>query len=182
MKRLSKIDLKESLNEMEALVLQNARKRIVQGFGHMIRELESDRIQILMIREYLSKSKRQGVSDVIKKIAVILFVLMVPSIAQAQATSTNKLTIDQGAPDLATANSYIYKYYPDNTNTGIVITMVCTGVATPFVCSGAFPAFTPGAHTLTLTASNLAGESAKSVVLSFTFVVIPSAPLNPRIQ
>jgi hypothetical protein len=101
----------------------------------------------------------------------------------AQATGTSKLVWDQIAPDLVTANSYIYKYYPDSSLTGTSLNpIVCTGTASPFTCSVSYPAFTPGNHTLTVTASNAAGESLKSIPFPFTFVVIPAAPTNIRIQ
>ena len=112
----------------------------------------------------------------------LILVLAIPSISWSQATTISRLAIDQGAPDLVTANSYTYKYYPDNAIAGIVLSFTCTGTSSPFLCTTSFPAFTPGAHTLTVTASNIAGESPKSGILSFTFVIIPSVPTNLRIQ
>jgi hypothetical protein len=105
----------------------------------------------------------------------------VPANAQT-ATPTNKFAIDQAAPDLATANSYTYRLYADGSPTGVVIPMVCTGTASPFLCTASVGAFTPGAHTVTLTAANLAGESGKSNVVTFTMVVVPQPPANARIQ
>jgi hypothetical protein len=93
-----------------------------------------------------------------------------------------KFAIDQAAPDLATANSYTYRLYADGSVTGTVIPMVCTGTASPFLCTASVGAFTPGAHTVTLTAANLAGESGKSNVVTFTMVVVPQPPANARIQ
>lgn len=102
--------------------------------------------------------------------------------AQSVGTPASKIVVDQGAPDLATANGYVYRYYADGATTGTVIAMTCAGSASPFQCEGSIPAFTPGPHTVTLTASNVAGESPKSAPLAFTFVVVPGAPQNPRIQ
>ena len=103
--------------------------------------------------------------------------------AHAQTTSASQLAWDQGAANLATAQGLTYRYYADGSATPVTLSGVtCTGSAAPFVCTVAFPAFTPGAHTLQLAAANVAGESAKSLVLSFTFVVIPDAPANLRIQ
>lgn len=106
------------------------------------------------------------------------------SAAAQEAKPGNKIGWEQSAPTLADAQNYTYKYYPDAANAGIPLTAVtCTGTASPFACEVAFPAFTPGSHTLTLTASNAAGESPKSSPpLSFTFVVIPSAPANVVIK
>jgi len=99
--------------------------------------------------------------------------------AQTPATGSNKIGWDQTALTLAEAQGYTYKYYPDAATAGIVLTnVVCTGTTSPFKCEVAFPAFTPGNHSLTLTTSNLAGESVKSAPLNFAFVVTPSAPVN----
>lgn len=102
--------------------------------------------------------------------------------AQTPATPTNSFAIDQSAPDLTTANSYGYKVYADGAATGSVIAMKCTGTTSPFTCVAPVGAFTPGPHSVTFTASNAAGESAKSAPLAFILVIIPSVPANPRIQ
>ena len=105
-----------------------------------------------------------------------------PVFAQAPATSANGLGWDQAAPDLATAKSYVYRAYPDAATVGMILgNVTCSGVASPFSCRADFPAFTPGSHTVTITAANVAGESAKSVPFSFTFIVQPSVPTNLRI-
>lgn len=103
--------------------------------------------------------------------------------ARAQTgTPTNGLAWDQAATDQATAQAYTYRYYPDGSASGTVLSgVVCSGTASPFTCRVNFPAFTPGAHTLQTTAANVAGESVKSAVFSFTFVVQPSAQTNLRI-
>jgi hypothetical protein len=116
--------------------------------------------------------------------AVAILFSAAPAAAQT-GTPSSKLTWDQTAPDLATANSYIYKYYADGAITASPLTGVTcvTGAqAGVFTCSTSFPAFTPGSHSITLTASNVAGESVKSSPLAFTFVVVPGAPTNLRIQ
>ena len=83
-----------------------------------------------------------------------------------------------------------FKYYPDAVATtttkpytgGVVLTNVtCAGTAT-VTCTVPFPAFTPGAHQLSLTATNAAGESDKSAPLSFAFVVVPNPPTGLTIQ
>jgi hypothetical protein len=111
-----------------------------------------------------------------------LLVLGIASVAAAQAISTSKFGWGQDAPDLASAQGYTYKHYDDGSATGVVFSNVtCSGTASPFQCEALVPAYTPGTHSLQLTASNLAGESAKSTPFSFTFVVTPSAPTNLRI-
>lgn len=120
-----------------------------------------------------------------KKLVLALALLFVPSVAAAQVVPTDKLAWDIQAPDLATAQAYTYKYYPDSSTSGINLTGVtCTSVGTPAVitCRTNFPAFTPGAHTLTITASNAAGESAKSATYKFDLVVVPQAPSNIRTE
>jgi hypothetical protein len=103
--------------------------------------------------------------------------------ASAQVTTANHLAWDQSAPDLATATGYNYKYYPDGSSLGTSLDggVVCTGTASPFQCTDLVPPFTPAAHTISITATNVAGESLKSNTITFTFVVVPSAPANLHI-
>lgn len=116
---------------------------------------------------------------------ILVGAFVAPAGAQAPATASSRLAWDQAAPTLAEANAYTYRYYPDGATAGIAFaagSVTCSGTASPFVCIVNFPAFTPGNHTLTLTAANVAGESAPSVVLTFQMVVTPAVPANPRIQ
>lgn len=107
---------------------------------------------------------------------------LVASLACAQATAAKKLAWDQPAATPAEAQSFTYKGYSDGSSTGTpVTTPVCTGVASPFACVIPFPAYTPGSHTVALTAGNVAGESLPSTPLAFTFVVVPGSPSNLRI-
>jgi hypothetical protein len=102
---------------------------------------------------------------------------------QAQtATPANNFAFDQGGLDLATVSAFTYRLYVDGAVTGSPIAAICTGTASPFVCSTPVGAFTPGIHTVTLTAANAAGESVHSAPLTFTMVIVPSAPSNLRIQ
>jgi len=120
-----------------------------------------------------------------KKMILILFLLTsVTAYAQQPpiGTATQRFAWDQDAPTLADAQGYTYKYYPDSATTGIAFTGVtCTGTSSPFVCSAPIPAFTPGNHSITVTANNVAGESAKSNPFAFNFVVTPGVPNNIRI-
>lgn len=116
-------------------------------------------------------------------LAACLCLFAVPVLAQT-ATPSSKVGFDQAGPDLATVQAYTYKYYADGATTGAALpAATCTGTASPFACTVPFPAFTPGNHTLTLTASNAAGESAQSTPpLAFTMVVTPTAPTNVTIK
>jgi len=90
---------------------------------------------------------------------------------------------DQAAPDLATAQSYTYKHYDDGATTGVAFPSVtCSGTASPFTCQALIPAYTPGTHTITITASDEAGEGAPSALFTFKFVAVPQAPANIRIK
>ena len=101
--------------------------------------------------------------------------------ASAQAALNKSLAWDQTGTTAVEAQAFTYKYYPDGAAVGVTLTGVtCTG--TPVACSVPFPAFTPGSHALTLTATNTAGESPKSSPFAFVFVVVPGAPSNIRIQ
>jgi hypothetical protein len=104
--------------------------------------------------------------------------------AQGTATPAANLVWDQ--PNVANAveaQAMTYYYYADGAVVAVVLSgVVCAGSA-PVTCQVPFPAFTPGTHTLQLSAANAAGEGPKSAPpLSFTFVVLPSAPTNVRIQ
>ena len=103
--------------------------------------------------------------------------------AHAQATTASQLVWNQVAVDEGTAANYTYTYDPDGAATGTVLAPVaCNTDGVTIACSAPMPAFTPGAHALTLTASNAAGESPHSTPISFTFVVVPDAPTSLRIQ
>lgn len=120
-----------------------------------------------------------------KKLLLTLALVLASTAAYAQApvaTGASKFAWDQPAPDVATAQAYTYKYYADNAATGVVLTPIaCTTVSTVFTCTVPIPAFTPGVHSVTVTAANAAGESAKSASLSFQMIVQPLAPLNLRL-
>ena len=118
-----------------------------------------------------------------KKLILLAAFLLVANLANSQAIATSKLIWDQpGTISIPEATAFTYKYYPDNAVAGIVLTNVtCSGTST-ITCQANFPAFTPGAHTLTISSSNAAGESAKSSPFAFVFVVTPGTPFNIRIQ
>lgn len=100
------------------------------------------------------------------------------------AVAGNSVQFDQAAPDLATAQSYTYQLYIDGSGTPVVGPgSTCTGTASPFACSVKLPAsLSPGSHSVTATAKDaVAGESAQSLPLAFTFAVTPGAPANLRI-
>jgi hypothetical protein len=115
-----------------------------------------------------------------KTLLVAVSILAIPTVARAQnATPTSKVAWTQVADSLATANGYGYKYYADASTTGVVFPtpVTCTVTGTTFNCVVNIPTFTQGMHSITVTASNVGGESPKSAALSFTYVVpVPAAP------
>lgn len=121
---------------------------------------------------------------------VIVAVLAAPALVSAQtpgAAASSRIAWSQAAPDLASAQSYAIKFYADGATTGQPLAGVtCTGASSPFQCVAPFPAFTPGNHSLQLTATITVGgvtaESARSAVISFQFVVAPATPANLSIQ
>ena|SRR5688572_9441272 len=119
-----------------------------------------------------------------KILFVLLIVLFVPSFTSAQsAVPGSVLVFDQPNASPATAQSYVYRYFPDGNPVGTVLTGVtCADVGGTTTCQVPFPAFTPGQHTIEISAENAAGESNNSAPLTFTFVVVPSPPTNLRIQ
>jgi len=113
-----------------------------------------------------------------KRTIFFIILLLIPSLVCAQ---TPLLAWDQDAPSLEDAQTYTYKYYADGSTTGVILGSIsCTGTISPFICSAPLPAFSLGNHRITLTASNLYGESAQSLPLDFAFGV-SSTPRNLRI-
>lgn len=116
-------------------------------------------------------------------LVLIVFVVLTASALAQTAVPGQKFAWDQAAPDLASAQGYTYKHYDDGVAAAVVFTGVtCTGAASPFACEVLIPAYTPGSHSLTVTASNIAGESVKSIPFAFAFVVTPGAPVNIHIK
>lgn len=112
---------------------------------------------------------------------LLLLLLLPGTVLTAQtATSMSRFAIDQAAPDLATANGYQYLMYVDALP-GVPVAFSCTGFASPYACTAPIPAFTPGTHTVSFTVSDVVGESVRSTLLTFTLVVVPTAPANPQI-
>ena len=123
--------------------------------------------------------------EMMKKL-YLLIVLVLLSIVQLNAqvpvaTPTSKLIFDQSGGSLSEITAYVYKYYPDGNTVGLPLTGVCTGTISPFTCSTVFPTFSNGNHSLTLTSTNAAGESVKSVPFAFVYGGVPLSPVNIRI-
>ncbi len=118
------------------------------------------------------------------RVLILLLVFSASVSAQPQATPTSVFLFDQSAPDAATAQAYVYKLYADGSTTGqTLIGVTCAaGTATGVqACRAPFPAFTPGSHSITLSATNAAGEGLKSAPFTFTLVAVPGQPSNIRI-
>jgi len=115
--------------------------------------------------------------------ALLLALLWSAPLTAQTGVPGQKFAWDQAAPDLVSAQGYTYRHYPDGAIVGVVfVAVTCTGTASPFVCEALIPAFTPGSHTVTLSAANVAGESPKSAPFVFTFIVTPGTPANIRIK
>lgn len=120
-----------------------------------------------------------------KTTLICLLVALAASVSAQQpvpATAKSQFAFDQDAPDLASVQGYTFRLYIDGSATGAVLPVTCTGAAIPFQCAGPIPAFTPGTHTVTVSASNEAGESDKSEALTFRMVIVPGKPTTLRIQ
>jgi len=123
-----------------------------------------------------------------KKVLTTLLILLTSSSAFAQATNNSKLSwiqpLDTLVTSAAQAQALVYKQYPDNAVTGIVLLNVtCTGT-TAIICTAPLPAYTVGSHTITITAAQTTDpttESIKSNVVLFTFKIIVSSPTNVTI-
>lgn len=113
-------------------------------------------------------------------ILTLLVLLGLASSAHAQATATSNIAWKMNGPTLAVVQAYAYSYYSDGSvNKTVLPNTVCTGTVQPFVCSAPFPAFTPGNHTMQISATNSIGESPKSTPpFAFIFGVIPDTPFS----
>lgn len=124
-----------------------------------------------------------------KILFTLLAALAFSAVSLAQAGQTQQvyvashLTWSEAGPDLPTVSGYSYQYFADGSTTAAALSGVsCSGTASPFTCSVSMPAFTPGSHSLTLVASDVAGASQPSSAISFTFVVAPSTPTGLAIK
>lgn len=106
--------------------------------------------------------------------------LLVASASSAQVVVTDHLGFDQAAPTLPDANRYVYLLSADGGAGVAAKNAACTGTTSPFLCVVDYPALTPGAHTITATATDGTLTSAPSVPFGFTFVIVPVAPQNLR--
>lgn len=113
-----------------------------------------------------------------------------PRAAAPPATPSSYFDWDQGAPDAATAQGYVYRYYADGDTAGKTfptsITCAMGAAPTPgiYTCTVAIPAFAPGSHTVVITAAIPPNgmPSAQSNSVTFTFNVAPSVPANLRLR
>lgn len=124
-----------------------------------------------------------------RRLLPILLVLAGALPARAQtppptATPSSHFAMEIIAADAATAQAFTWRLYADGATTGQQLAGVACSASTTAgtqTCTMPVPAFTPGAHTVTFTAANAAGESPQSAPLTFTLVVIPSTPTNARV-
>lgn len=84
--------------------------------------------------------------------------------------------------DIATLQSYTYRYFLDTSTTGIVLTgVVCTATPGPWTCAAPVPTTIKGTHTVTITVSTSSAgtQSPKSNQISFNDSTIP-VPVGPK--
>lgn len=120
-------------------------------------------------------------------ISTTIVMVLFASIAHAQvATSGDKFGWDQTtAATLTQANQSTVDIEID----GIVVQagapIVCTGAASPFVCTTAIPAIKPGSHSVRLKFNeSINGQvlsSAFSTAFAFSMRAVPSPPSGIRI-
>ena len=124
-------------------------------------------------------------------VLLALLALTAPAFAQKPATSKSVFAweVDDttNVPDAATAQALTATVYVDGSSAGVVlqgVTCAVSKVPTVFSCQAPVIAFTAGDHTLQLSLSNEAGESAKAPTpaYSFRFQVKPKDPVAPRIE
>ncbi len=120
-----------------------------------------------------------------KKIILILAFLVCASNVYAQnpvAGPTSKFAWTQGADILSDAQGYTYRMYLDVAGPATLTGVTCAGTTAPYTCQVLVPSMTQGTHSMTITATSAAGESAHSVPFAFAFVANPpQTPTGMRI-
>jgi len=116
---------------------------------------------------------------------LLVIALAAPLHAQAQASPASRLGWDQGAANLAEANTFGATLFIDNVggaDTGgvVLVGKSCSGTASPFACVADLPALTVGPHVLRLSATFSTFESPVSTPLDIVMIVIQT-PTNLRI-
>lgn len=115
----------------------------------------------------------------------VLCLLPALAVAQTAVVGSEQIQFDQAAPDLATAQGYVYRLVIDGQRQATPVAVTCQGTASPFACTVPFPPLTPGDHTLALTAAvvvnGVEAESLPSQPISVRMVVAPNPPANLRI-
>jgi hypothetical protein len=115
-------------------------------------------------------------------ITIVAFLLLPVSVlAQTPVTGASKLAWTQAASSLAVANGYRYDAVIDTLPSVALLAVTCTGAASPYSCTGNFPAATPGVtHTITLATTDVsvtpALSSGPTAAISFRFVIAPATP------
>ncbi len=77
------------------------------------------------------------------------------------------LTWEQQAAMLSEVLAYTYQYYADGSPTGVELLVWTCGDTTPVSCQAPLPAFNNGKHSLTMSATNTAGEGPQSSPVCF---------------
>lgn len=116
--------------------------------------------------------------------ALACALLLVPTqSAFSQATPSSRFIWTQTASSLQDAQSFVYRVYIDNSPTGITLPASCVALPAPsqFDCTAPIPAVTSGAHSVTFSAANAAGEGPMSAPFNFTMLAPPGPPSNVRI-
>lgn len=106
-----------------------------------------------------------------------------------QTTAGSRVEWDQPASTEADLPLLTYRAFIDNAAAGVALVGVTCGSlknATGYVCSAAWPASTPGKHTLQLASyKTINGAEVRSVelsnVLAFEMILAPGTPQNIRI-
>lgn len=136
---------------------------------------------------------RRALPSLCVALAIFAALFVYPVSCQAQVTAGSKVLWTQTAVDLPSASAFVYKYYADGSTTGIVLPgAVCVApapatVPPSFNCSAPIPAFTPGAHSIVLTATDVTIASTplespkSSPPVTFRLVLVPSAPANVQV-
>jgi hypothetical protein len=119
-------------------------------------------------------------------------ILLLSSVVNAQAlpsppaNSDTVIVWNQFAPDPIALSTYTYKYYTDARQaptTGSPLPAKCEIAITPYKCVAKIPIMNAGPFTIWITASNSAGESARSEFVAGVMQTSPPpVPNQPRLE
>jgi hypothetical protein len=157
-----------------------------RDIAHLVRR-RADLADLIMrerVGYWIDESKKEQPMKMIRRVGMMLLVLLCASVAEAQvpvATPLHSWTWNLDGPSLPWVQGYVYEVAVDGQPYAPVLSVSCSGAASPFACGGALPVgLTAGRHTATMRAVYTGGGSRlvgpASDPLTFDFIAAPAKP------